>query len=138
MISACSSIAVKNGGDSAMKLLRASEVEAMSQMIPEGPRELRPNWLEGPSNGGPLDVGLVTLSPGGEAPPHVHIGGQVIVVTSGRGFVQTGDERLVIEPGDVVICPPGEVHMHGALEDGPMAHLTVTTGGYSFPEPPAN
>ncbi len=96
-----------------------------------------PAWLEGPYNGDRLDVAVVRVTSGGATPPHAHIGGQVIVVTSGRGFVETGGERVEIGMGDVVVCPPGEVHTHGALAGGPLAHLTVTTGGYRFPEEPA-
>jgi quercetin dioxygenase-like cupin family protein len=91
--------------------------------------------LEGPFNADRLDVGMVTMSPGGVTPPHVHIGGQVLVVTAGRGFVEADGARHTVAPGDVVICPPGELHVHGALADQPFAHFTVTTGGYTFPEP---
>jgi hypothetical protein len=31
-------------------------------------------------------------------------------------------------------APPDEPHTHGAADDGPMIHLTVTTGGYHFPQ----
>lgn len=116
-----------------MKVLRSQEVDGLAGVLPGGESGLDVNWLEGPFNGAQLDVGLVTLSPRGATPPHVHIGGQFIVVLSGRGFVETGGERVTIGPGDVVISPPGELHTHGAEGDGPMAHLTVTTGGYSFP-----
>ena len=81
-----------------------------------------------------LDVGAVTVKAGTATPPHVHLGGQVILVTHGRGFVETDGNRVEIQAGDVVICPPGELHTHGALDDTPLSHLTVTTGGYSFPD----
>jgi quercetin dioxygenase-like cupin family protein len=116
-----------------VRIVRAEEVAELSAAVPEEPDRLVPHWLEGPVNGDRLDVGLVTVSAGGATPPHVHIGGQVMVVTAGRGFVETGGERLVVTAGDVVICPPGELHTHGAEEDGPFSHLTVTTGGYTFP-----
>lgn len=116
-----------------MKLVPASQVAAMSTTTPEPGTPLAPSWLEGPFTSDRLDVGLVSLRPGGETPPHVHLGGQVMVVTAGRGFVATDDERIEVGPGDVVICPPGEAHVHGALVDTPFAHLTVTTLGYTFP-----
>jgi quercetin dioxygenase-like cupin family protein len=119
-----------------VKIVTAAELAAMSADTPAELGVLRPNWLEGPFTADRLDVGMVTMSPGGTTPPHTHIGGQVLVVTAGRGFIQTGDDRRTIEPGDVVICPPGELHVHGALGDRPLAHLTVTTGGYTFPERP--
>jgi quercetin dioxygenase-like cupin family protein len=116
-----------------MKILRAGEVNELSKVLPEAGTGLNVNWLEGPVNGAQLDVGLVTLKEGA-TPPHRHIGGQVIVVLSGEGFVETGEQRITIGPGDVVVCPPGELHTHGSQGDGPMAHLTVTTGGYDFPK----
>ena len=54
-------------------------------------------------------------------------------MVSGRGWVETAGERGWIGPGDVVVTPPEELHTHGAADDGPMAHLTVTTGGFQLP-----
>jgi len=120
-----------------MKLVRAGDVIELSAAIPDGSAGLRPQWLEGPSNADRLDVAVVTMSAGGATPPHVHIGGQVLVVTAGRGFVEVDGDRFELDVGDVVICPPGELHVHGAVDDRSFAHLSVTTGGYTFPEPPA-
>ncbi len=119
-----------------MRIVTATELAAMSAEIPDEPGQLRPAWLEGPFTADRLDVAVVTVSPGGATPAHTHVGGQVIVVTAGRGFIEAGDDRRTIQPGDVIICPPGELHTHGALGDQPLAHLTVTTGGYTFPERP--
>jgi quercetin dioxygenase-like cupin family protein len=101
--------------------------------VPDESGRLVPAWLEGPYSADQLDVGIVTASHRGTTPPHVHLGGQVIVVTAGRGFVETADQRVEVGPGDVVICPPGEPHTHGALDDQPFSHLSVTTGPYTFP-----
>src|ERR1700720_1905031 len=98
--------------------------------LPDEPGQIRPQWLEGPFNADRLDVGLVTMSVGGATPPHTHLGGQTLVVTAGRGFIEAGGGRGTVGPGDIVLCPPGELHVHGALGDEPLAHLTVTTGGY--------
>jgi quercetin dioxygenase-like cupin family protein len=118
-----------------VKIVSAAELAAMSADVPAELGVLRPDWLEGPFTSDRLDVGLVTMSPGAATPPHTHVGGQVLVVTAGRGFIETGGHRSTIERGDVIICPPGELHVHGALGEQPLAHLTVTTGGYTFPEP---
>ena len=121
-----------------MKVFRADAVGALAGKAPAGDAGLGVEWLEGPVNADRLDVGLVTVAPGGETPPHVHLGGQVIVVLSGDGFVATASERLSIGAGDVVISPPGELHTHGAGPTSALSHLTVTTGGYDFPEPPGS
>jgi quercetin dioxygenase-like cupin family protein len=118
-----------------MKIIRRDAVSDLIEDAPTGGPGLRVNWLEGPENGDRLDVGFVNVSAGSSTPPHVHLGGQVIVVIAGSGFVETDDERVAISPGDVVICPPGELHTHGADPDASLAHLTVTTKGYTFPSP---
>lgn len=119
-----------------MKHIPASRAAELSARIPGSTAMAPPHWLEGPHNSDRLDVGLATFAPGAVVPPHVHLGGQVIVVTAGRGFVEADGVRVEIAEGDVVICPPGELHSHGAVADEPFAHLTVTTGGYSFPDGP--
>ena len=117
-----------------MKILRADEVAELAAKVPDGDRALDVDWLEGPANADRLDVGVVTVAPGGATPPHVHLGGQVIVVISGEGFVDAGDERVSVHAGDVVITPPGELHSHGAAAGSHLSHLTVTTAGYEFPD----
>jgi hypothetical protein len=54
-----------------MRIVRADEVAELSADVPIEPGVLRPHWLEGPANGDRLDVGVITLSPGGVTPPHV-------------------------------------------------------------------
>ena len=119
-----------------MRHIPATQVADHSDQIPETTTMAPPYWLEGPHNGDRLDVGIATFAAGAVVQPHNHLGGQVIVVTAGRGFVETGGERVEVSPGDVVICPAGELHSHGAVPDESFAHLTVTTGGYSFPDGP--
>ena len=43
----------------------------------------------------------------------------------GRGIVLIEDEEHVLEPGDIVHIPAGEVHWHGAAEDSDFEHLYV-------------
>jgi quercetin dioxygenase-like cupin family protein len=120
-----------------VKIVRADEVAERAAAVPEQPGRLAPQWLEGPFDADRLDVGIVTVGAGGATPPHAHIGGQVMVVVAGRGFVETGGERHPLRVGDVVICPPGKLHVHGADADAIFSHLTVTTGGYTVPSGPA-
>jgi quercetin dioxygenase-like cupin family protein len=117
-----------------MEFLPAHSVAEMARDGAAKASGLDVRWLEGPANADRLDVGLVTVAPGNVTPPHVHLGGQVILVISGDGFVATETERVAIGMGDLVITPPGELHTHGAGPDSPLTHLTVTTGGYTFPQ----
>jgi quercetin dioxygenase-like cupin family protein len=48
------------------------------------------------------------------------------VVVCGCGFVQSWGQPLrVIRPGDVVECPPGEKHWHGAAPGTAMTHIAI-------------
>ncbi|HCB1497800.1 quercetin dioxygenase-like cupin family protein [Klebsiella oxytoca] len=69
----------------------------------------------------------VTFEPGARSAWHTHPAGQRLVVTSGVGLTQEeGQPVQTIHPGDVVVCPPGVKHWHGAAPGSAMTHLTVT------------
>lgn len=69
----------------------------------------------------------VTFEPGARSAWHTHPAGQRLVVTSGVGLLQEwGKPVQVIQPGDVVNCPPGVKHWHGAAPGTAMTHLAVT------------
>jgi quercetin dioxygenase-like cupin family protein len=71
--------------------------------------------------------GLVTFEPGARSAWHTHPAGQRLVVMSGVGLTQEwGKPVQVIRPGDVVVCPPGVKHWHGAAPATAMTHLAVT------------
>lgn len=71
--------------------------------------------------------GLVTFEPGARSAWHTHPAGQRLLVTAGVGLVQEWGQPLqVIRPGDVVWCPPGVKHWHGAAPNTGMTHLAVT------------
>src|ERR1700752_4378165 len=57
----------------------------------------------------------VTFEPCARSDWHTHPLGQTLIVTFGCGYVQSwGGPIRVIRPGDVIRCPPGEKHWHGA------------------------
>jgi quercetin dioxygenase-like cupin family protein len=71
--------------------------------------------------------GLVTFEPGARSAWHTHPKGQRLVVTSGVGLTQEwGKPVQEIRPGDVVWCPPGVKHWHGAASTTAMTHLAIT------------
>jgi quercetin dioxygenase-like cupin family protein len=71
--------------------------------------------------------GLVTFEPGARSAWHTHPKGQRLVVVSGVGLTQEwGKPIQEIRPGDVVWCPPGVKHWHGAGPSAAMTHLAVT------------
>jgi len=71
--------------------------------------------------------GMVTFEPGARSAWHTHPAGQRLVVMSGAGLTQEwGKPVQMLRPGDVVWCPPGVKHWHGASLTTAMTHLAVT------------
>lgn len=69
----------------------------------------------------------VTFEPGARSAWHTHPAGQRMIVTAGIGLTQQeGQPIQTIRPGDVVSCPPGVKHWHGATPDSAMTHMAVT------------
>ncbi|PYM88863.1 MAG: cupin domain-containing protein [Candidatus Rokuibacteriota bacterium] len=68
----------------------------------------------------------VTFEPGARTAWHVHPLGQTLIVTAGCGWVQSwGGPVEEIRPGDVITCPPGEKHWHGATPTTAMTHIAI-------------
>lgn len=72
-------------------------------------------------------AGMVTFEPGARTNWHKHPGGQVLLVTTGKGYYQEkGASIKIIYKGDVVKCPPGIEHWHGASPDAEMSHVAIS------------
>ena len=79
-----------------------------------------------PNNSTRASGASVTFEPGARSAWHSHPLGQTLVVTSGSGRVQSwGAPIEEIRPGDVVWCPPGEKHWHGAAPTTAMTHISI-------------
>ena len=77
---------------------------------------------------GPSQVGaaLVRFEPGARTAWHKHPLGQRLIVLEGSGWTQVeGGPVETIRTGDVVWCPPGVRHWHGATPTTAMAHIAV-------------
>lgn len=72
-------------------------------------------------------IGNVTFEPGCRNFWHVHHkGGQILLVTGGRGWYQeAGKPARKLLPGDVVNIPAETKHWHGAAKDSWFAHVAV-------------
>lgn len=69
----------------------------------------------------------VTFEPGARSAWHTHPAGQHIIVTSGVGRTAVwGGPVVAIKPGDVIWCPPGVKHWHGAAPNTGMTHMVIT------------
>ena len=71
--------------------------------------------------------GHVTFEPGARSAWHTHPAGQVLIVTSGTGWVQEeGGQKREIKPGDVIWTLPGVKHWHGATATTGVGHIAIT------------
>lgn len=74
-----------------------------------------------------VGIANVTFEPGCRNNWHIHHkGGQILLVTGGRGYYQEwGKEAQELHPGDVVNIAPEVKHWHGAAKDSWFVHLAV-------------
>ena len=79
-------------------------------------------------------IGNVTFEPGARNNWHKHPGGQILLVTGGRGFYQEeGKPAQELQPGDVVKIAPNIKHWHGAAPDNWFVHLSIETNVHAGP-----
>ncbi|KAL6243036.1 hypothetical protein RBB50_010136 [Rhinocladiella similis] len=88
-------------------------------------------WYDGIIHKPEEDITMVTatFTPCARTHWHHHENGQVLEVKVGTGWVcDEGGKPQKIRVGDVVWCPAGTVHWHGADEKSIMSHLAVSQG----------
>ena len=81
-----------------------------------------------------VNISNVTFEPGCRNNWHIHHadtgGGQILLVTAGRGYYQEwGAEPVELHPGDVVNVPAGVKHWHGAAPDSWFTHIAIAVPG---------
>ncbi|MBU3074803.1 cupin domain-containing protein [Clostridium estertheticum] len=74
-----------------------------------------------------VPIGNVTFEPACRNNWHIHHkGGQILLVTEGRGWYQEWEKEVQeLHPGDVVNIPAEVKHWHGAAKDSTFSHLAV-------------
>jgi len=73
-----------------------------------------------------LGGGIVTFEPGARSAWHTHPLGQTLIVTAGKGWTQCeGGPIVEIHAGDMLWCPPGHKHWHGASPTTAMTHIAI-------------
>jgi len=79
-------------------------------------------------------MGNVTFEPSCRNNWHKHPGGQILLVTGGRGWCQEeGKQARELKAGDVVKIPANVKHWHGAAKDSWFVHLYVETNSQAGP-----
>jgi 4-carboxymuconolactone decarboxylase len=72
-------------------------------------------------------IGNVTFEPGARTKWHYHPGGQILLVTRGKGFYQEKGKQIeIIQEGDVIKIPPNVIHWHGASPTDSFTHITIS------------
>jgi quercetin dioxygenase-like cupin family protein len=106
--------------------------KAGSQASMKGPEEyftgtVRIDPLFPAMEGSVVSGALITFEPGARSAWHTHPMGQNLIVVSGMGWTQCeGGPKVEIRPGDVVSCPCGKRHWHGATATTAMSHISIT------------
>ena len=68
----------------------------------------------------------VVFEPGSRNHWHTHPGGQILIATEGKGYVQKKGEPIqLLLPGDTVTILAGEEHWHGASPDSVFTHIAI-------------
>jgi len=92
------------------------------------------NMLVTPQDQLDCGVGSVTFEPGARTNWHLHPGGQALLVTKGKGLYQEkGGLVSVIKKGEIIICPPGKEHWHGATPKRKLTHIAVAPNAEKGP-----
>jgi quercetin dioxygenase-like cupin family protein len=109
-----------------MELKRAG-----SQPSVKGPESyftgsVRIDPLNAPPAPARVSAASVTFEPGARSAWHTHPLGQTLIITAGCGWTQCeGEAKVEIRAGDVIWCPPGHKHWHGATATTSMTHIAV-------------
>jgi len=104
---------------------------AGSQPSQQGPEQfftgtVRIDPLHAADDPARVSAASVTFEPGARSAWHTHPLGQILVVTAGCGWTQCEGEPIVeIRAGDVIWCPPGHRHWHGATPTTAMTHIAI-------------
>ncbi|QYJ00969.1 cupin domain-containing protein [Thalassovita mediterranea] len=109
-----------------MEIIRNGSQEAVF-----GPEEnftgsVRIDWMINRPDPSRVTGAIVTFQPNARTAWHSHPLGQTLIVTSGVGWTRCeGEERVEVRAGDVIWCPPGHKHWHGATSTTAMTHIAI-------------
>ena len=128
MAQACAAYAVEPAVPiTAQQIFRAGATPSVAGPEATFTGRVRVDQLWPATSGITASGGYVTFEPGARSAWHTHPAGQRLVVISGVGRTQEwGKPVQELRAGDVVWCPPGVKHWHGASPAVAMTHLAVT------------
>lgn len=73
-------------------------------------------------------IAMATFEAGARLDWHKHPGGQILLITAGKGFYQEkGQAKRIVNKGDIVKCLPNVEHWHGATPETGVTYLAVNS-----------
>ena len=109
-----------------MEIRRNGSVPSRKGSIENFTGDVRINPLFEASDPSRVSGASVSFEPGAHTAWHTHPLGQTLIVTAGLGWTQCwGGPVEEIRPGDVIRCPPGVKHWHGATPTTAMTHIAI-------------
>jgi quercetin dioxygenase-like cupin family protein len=82
-------------------------------------------WVPFAEGAEQVDISFIKFPVGIHSTYHVHSTDQLLIAIDGVGFIETVDGRQEFGAGDVVHCPAGERHRHGATESAPLDQVSI-------------
>lgn len=105
----------------------------------QGSQAQQSNFVGGEPDRADVDDGRLrqlTFYAGSRSNWHHHDGGQILMITEGRGATQVrGEAPRVTYPGQPWYTPPGVEHWHGAHPDEDAHQYTISRGTTRWQEP---
>jgi len=119
--------------EAAAQIQRSQTVtRAGAQASIKGPAEyvtgsVRVDPLFAANESAPYSGGMVTFEPGARSNWHTHPTGQHLIVIGGVGLTQEWNGAASeLRAGDLVWCPPGVKHWHGATPTSALTHIAIS------------
>lgn len=117
----------QEGADMSQTIHRAGSIPSANGPAEYFTGKVRVDPLFPASDATPVSGAYVHFEAGARSAWHTHPAGQHLIVTAGVGWTQTwGGMIAELHPGDVVWCPPGVKHWHGASPGSAMTHIALT------------
>ena len=81
----------------------------------------------------PASINTVTFTSGARTNWHWHERGQLLTVIKGNGWIcDKGEKPKPLREGDIIWCPPGVTHWHGADDAADMMHIAFSMGAVEW------
>lgn len=107
-----------------MQVLRFTAAQPPPWTSPNITGEVR-KWVPFTEGQEQVDISFIKFPPGVYSTFHVHATDQLLIAVEGTGFIEADGTRVEFAAGDVVHCPAGERHRHGATEHAHLDQVSI-------------